>query len=158
MDYSKIINSFLDNCKEKGLKYSNIPYIRVVLHNFYEFIQENIKESHKCLFDINSLYPLNITSLQDIEKELYIESWNLFGKEIQLVIVMEELSELITEISHLIRHRIEPKDKALIIELTDSIIMIESVIANFNLEKLVKGYKQQKIKELKKRIERYKNE
>ena len=137
MDYSKIINSFLDNCKEKGLKYSNIPYIRVVLHNFYEFIQDKLKDN---------------------EKELYIESWKLFGKEIQLVIVMEELSELITEISHLIRHRIEPKDKALITELTDSIIMIESVIANFSLEKLVKGYKQQKIKELKKRIERYKNE
>jgi len=89
----------------------------------------------------------------DYDSEIvYHEALELWGKELQLNMVFEELGELISTLSRVIRGRTEP-DK-LAEEIADAEIMLEQLKIIYNNDKEVEDAKIRKIHRLRKRIEK----
>ena len=83
-------------------------------------------------------------------KELYQKALDLWGKDLQLNMVFEEVGELISKLSRVIRGRIKPNDLAE--EIADVEIMLEQLKFIFNLEEEVFDLKMSKLLRLGERI------
>lgn len=83
-------------------------------------------------------------------KELYQKALDLWGKDLQLNMVFEELGELITKLSRVIRGRINIDDLAE--EIADVEIMLEQLQFIYNLEEEISDLKIKKLVRLGERI------
>lgn len=83
-------------------------------------------------------------------KKVYDEALIKWGKHNQLVVAIEEMSELQKEICKYFRH--EGKDQDLVEEVADVSIMLEQIIFVFDIEDDVKKVMQEKIRRLERRI------
>jgi len=83
-------------------------------------------------------------------KELYQKALDLWGKDLQLNMVFEELGELITELSRMIRGRNKSSDLAE--EIADVEIMLDQLKFIYNLEESVFDLKIGKLVRLGKKI------
>jgi len=83
---------------------------------------------------------------------VYHKALELWGKDLQLNMVFEELGELISTLSRVIRGRMGP-DK-LAEEIADAEIMLEQLKIIYNNDKEVEDAKIRKIHRLKERIEK----
>jgi len=82
--------------------------------------------------------------------ELYQKALEFWGKDLQLNMVFEELGELITKLSRVIRNRIPPTDLAE--EIADVEIMLEQLTYIYKLEEQVQHTKAEKLLRLQKRL------
>ena len=85
-------------------------------------------------------------------KKVYEDARTRWGSHNQLVVAIEEMSELQKEICKFFRHEGNAKD--LIEEAADVSIMLEQVIFIFDIEDDVKKVMQEKIQRLKRRLEK----
>lgn len=83
-------------------------------------------------------------------KETYEEALIRFGKRNQLVVAIEEMSELQKEICKYFRD--EGKHQDLIEEAADVCIMLEQIIFMFDIEDEVKKVMEEKLQRLRGRI------
>lgn len=83
-------------------------------------------------------------------KEVYEEALIKYGKHNQLVVAIEEMSELQKEICKYFRH--EGKDQDLIEEVADVSIMLEQIILMFDIEDDVQKVMKEKVQRLKRRL------
>ena len=86
----------------------------------------------------------------DKRKKIYEDALIRFGRHNQLVVAIEEMSELQKEICKYFRH--EGKDQDLIEEVADVSIMLEQIIFMFDIEDDVKKVMDEKIQRLKRRV------
>ena len=86
------------------------------------------------------------------ENELYKRALLMWGEDLQINLAIEELSELITELSKYLRFKPASANYGVIEELADAEIMIEQMKQIFNCEDSVKIVKNKKLKRLAKRI------
>lgn len=87
--------------------------------------------------------------------KLYEQAWEQFGTEKQLVVAMEECSELIKELSKAIRGNSNEMNIAE--EIADVEIMTEQIKEHFGLQTVVKGFKVEKQRRLRERIKAMKH-
>lgn len=79
-------------------------------------------------------------------REVLQEAIDLYGTEVQLIIALEEMSELQKEICKWFRGKRDPE--AIADELADVEIMLEQVKMIFDIESKVYDHKEQKVKRL----------
>ena len=84
-------------------------------------------------------------------KKVYEEARIRWGGHNQLVVAIEELSELQKEICKYFRH--EGSTQNLIEEVADVTIMVEQIIQMFDIEDEVQKVMQEKLQRLKRRLE-----
>ena len=83
-------------------------------------------------------------------EELYQKALEFWGKDLQLNMVFEELGELITKLSRVIRTRIPPTDLAE--EIVDVEIMLEQLTYIYKLEEQVQHAKTEKLVRLQEKL------
>lgn len=88
----------------------------------------------------------------DSRRKIYEEALVRYGSHNQLVVAIEEMSELQKEICKFFRH--EGKGEDLIEEVADVCIMLEQIIFIFGIEEDVKKVMQEKVQRLKGRLGR----
>lgn len=86
----------------------------------------------------------------ETRRDVYEEALIRFGRHNQLVVAIEELSELQKEICKFFRH--EGKHSDLIEEVADVCIMLEQIIYIFDIDEDVKKVMEEKVQRLKRRI------
>jgi NTP pyrophosphatase (non-canonical NTP hydrolase) len=86
----------------------------------------------------------------DSRRKIYEDALIRYGRNNQLVVAIEELSELQKEICKYFRH--EGKHQDLIEEVADVSIMLEQIIYIFDIDEDVKKVMQEKVQRLKGRI------
>lgn len=82
--------------------------------------------------------------------DVYLEAIKTFGALPQMVIVMEECSELQKEISKIIREKGDLENLAE--EIADVEIMLEQIKLHFSIGAMVEGIKAKKLTRLEKRV------
>lgn len=86
------------------------------------------------------------------EKEkIYADALRIFGKEAQMIVAIEELSECQKELCKLLRGI--GNVYCLAEEITDAQIMLEQMIALYDLDDRVTNYRAMKINRLRARVE-----
>lgn len=85
-------------------------------------------------------------------KKVYEDALIRYGKQNQLVVAIEEMSELQKEICKYFRH--EGKTQDFVEEVADVCIMLEQIIFMFDLEDDVKRVMEEKVQRLKGRLRR----
>lgn len=83
-------------------------------------------------------------------KQIYEEAIAQFGIENQVIVCIEELSELQKELTKFLRGN--AKTSSLADEVADVIITVEQMILYFDLENEVKDYMDAKLKRLEERL------
>ena len=83
-------------------------------------------------------------------QKLHNRAWQQFGAFAQMVVAMEECSELIKELSKAIRGKINGLHIAE--EVADVEIMLEQIKQHFALQAVVDGFKEDKIRRLEERL------
>lgn len=86
----------------------------------------------------------------DSRREIYEEALIRYGSHNQLVVAIEEMSELQKEICKYFRH--EGKEQDLIEEVADACIMLEQIIFIFGFDEDVKKVMEEKLQRLKRRL------
>lgn len=83
-------------------------------------------------------------------KQVYEDALVKWGRHNQLVVAIEEMSELQKEICKFFRHEGDNKD--LVEEVADVSIMLEQILFMFDIEDDVKKVMEEKVQRLKRRI------
>ena len=81
---------------------------------------------------------------QEERRELYKKALSEFGIEAQIIVAIEELSELIKELTKYLRGEEENIDD----EIADVEIMIEQLVFMFDNREMIEKFKQFKLKRL----------
>ena len=88
-----------------------------------------------------------------MRNNIYIEAMEKWGKELQMVVCMEECAELIKEISKKIRYPDTKNNSQLLNEIVDVSICIDSLMSIFKIpSKDFSKTKELKLDRLKKRV------
>lgn len=82
--------------------------------------------------------------------DIYKRAYNKWGKNAQILMIIEEMSELSTELCHVIRNRGDGFKVAE--EVADVELMLEQIKYIFDIEKSVEAYKEQKLRRLEERL------
>jgi len=107
--------------------------------------------SSKGIVDIMSEHEniLKFSALQ--RKDLYNQAYELWGKQ-QLMVAIEEMSELSQKLIHAVRDEKELTYDELASEVADVSIMLEQVKHQFGIQWLVEKHEEEKLQKLSKYI------
>jgi len=93
------------------------------------------------------------------KNDIYIEAINVFGKEKQMNMAIEEMAELIKEISKVIRYdSIEKPNSNIVEEIADVEIMLEQVKDIMSCHAAVYSMKMKKLNRLSERLKELKGD
>ncbi|GAB1376834.1 hypothetical protein MASR1M48_16860 [Lactococcus petauri] len=90
---------------------------------------------------------------KDKKNKIFKLAWKKWGETLQIAITIEELSELATALSRILRGRYKPWDDAVITEIADAYIVLDSYVSQYNLDGLVNVEINKKLERLKARVE-----
>jgi heme oxygenase len=86
--------------------------------------------------------------------KIYAEAADTFGNNMQIVVALEELSEVQKELCKALRGKVNTFNLAE--EVADATIMLEQIRQMFNINEQVCGYMDEKVLRLQHRIEAFK--
>lgn len=96
---------------------------------------------------------MNIISFDERTK-IYADAAETFGNNMQIVVALEELSEVQKELCKALRGKVNTFNLAE--EVADATIMLEQIRQMFNINEQVCGYMDEKVLRLQNRIQAYK--